>query len=94
MQLAFGGAGLDRARVTVLSVVDDVDVDALRAALHRRTVGIDVAPCSVSSSMRTLTNWFGNSSSSSFANCALSLTVPVVDVDLVVDASASVPSRA
>ena len=28
--------------------------------------------------MRTLTNWFGNSAPSSLANCAFSLTVPVV----------------
>ena len=36
------------------------------------------APRSVSTSSRALTNWFGKSALSSFANIAFSLTVPVV----------------
>ena len=40
-------------------------------------LGTIVAPFSVSSSILTLTNWFGNSAESSFANAAFSLIVPV-----------------
>jgi hypothetical protein len=44
-----------------------------------------VASGRVSTSKRTLTNWFGKSALSVFANSAFSLTVPVVGVDLVID---------
>ena len=47
-------------------------------ALDRGRRGGSVASVTVSTSIRMLTNWFGNSARSAFANSALSLTVPVV----------------
>ena len=72
------GPSFTGVTVTVLVVLDDVDEGARRAALDGRASGTSVASCSVSTSMRTLTNWFGKSAPSSLANSAFSLTVPVV----------------
>ena len=62
--------GVHRDRLVVL---DDVDERAGRAALDRRRSARASRRVSVSTSMRTLTNWFGNSALSSLANSALQL---------------------
>ena len=41
--------------------------------------------CRSSCSSWILTNWFGNSAPSALSNSARNLTVPVVDIDLIVE---------
>ncbi len=53
-------------------------------------VATTVAPLSTSSSMRTFTNWLGKRASSSFANTARALNMPVVG-SIVLSMVVSVP---
>ena len=80
-----------RDRVVGLHQIDE---GAGRAALDRRGRHDDRVLAACRPAGATLTNWFGNSASSVLSNCARSFTVPVVGVDLVVDASRACRRRA